>query len=341
MADPRRDALAPAQRGPLPQQEPLTGGGVPSLYKLSDADLKKRAEDGGLDAEGALHDRVVVRGLVLNHPDYVQLWTWIATRFWLNIKKDNSHRVRIYLQLDESITIETIEVHWWKIRWWQRFLSELQGPEPYAEEGARKRQGKLPVSRQDSFPPPWLQLKRDNSKRIRIYLQMDETITVRRIKEHWGGIREWQGFLRESQGPEPHTTDGYLSLLNSLHGHGKSYSELARHVELQAIYWLDRYVKKMSGGLDEISLRDDEWSEDEAIHWEEECSAALNGFRILGCSRDEIRSWLKQALKHLTSNKAASIFCDGLVERQAIIDALKRFKNRGKKGLGVIQHKKT
>jgi hypothetical protein len=303
---------------------------VPNLYKLSDADLKQRAEDGDLEADGALHDRIVVRGLVANAPNYIQLWTWIAPRFLLHFKKDDSGRVRIYLQLDDSISIGELEVHKSSIVWWQKFLRQLQGCESNA--------GSSGPGERSAFPPPWLQLRIDNARRRRIYLDATERIDIAEIKYYWANIRLWQKFLREEQGAEPYTVDGYLDSLNRLHENGKSYSEIARGIDERAIYWVDRYCERMAGCLDEESLKGDEWSEVKAKHWEEECSAALFGFNVLGCSGEEMRAWLKQALAHAVLRRDAPRAC---VDRQLIIDAIRKFRNRGKKGLGVRKIKKT
>lgn len=350
--DPRHDASAPARRGPLPPQEPLTGGDVPSLYKLSDAQLQERAEAGNEEAERVLQDRVIVRGLVLRDPTYTdQHWTWLDAQLCLHFKRSAvpPYRVRLIIKINESMTGEFFELHWSEVRAWEKFLCNLQGPEPSPTESAL-RQGHCSLRITDD--PPWLKLDRDkNDERPYVCIFVNDTLGVPEIKRHWSWVRSYQQFLREDYGPHPHSSDGYLSRLNALHEKGMSYAKIARRVEQDACYMLARHLYHLRDSIDDELV-----SADQMKHWLEEGSAALDGMKVLKCSEEAISYWLRCILRSMMEKGRAGLmqaaYSDSsqlsvgdfllnqeeipyVVDRQKVIDALKKIKDRGKKGLGV------
>lgn len=333
------------------------------LYKLADADLKVRAENGDSDAERILQDRVIVRGLISNDPTYTdQHWTWLDTQLCLHFKRSATlpRRVHLILQINESITGEFLELHWSEVYSWQKFLRNLQGPEPSDTEHA-------PLQRSFSISgngaPPWLRFDRDNNKRPYVSILLNDTIKCRQIRSCFGKwIRPLQRFLREDLGFAPDTSHEFLSRLNTLHEEGMSYAEIGRHVENEACYRLERYVYHMRGVLDENLVSNEEWTVDQTNHWLEECSDGLYGLNVLGCSRAEVSVWLRRTLCSIVKNGMDKLSkgevsdwskllpldfvlnqkaITPVVDRDTVIHALKKFKNRGKKGLGVRQIKKT
>ena len=370
MTDPHCDAPAPARRGPLPRQEPLTGGDVPILYKLSDADLKERAEAGNEEAEIVLQDRVIVRGLVSNDPTYTdQHWTWLDTQLCLHFKRlaVPPHRVRLILKINESITGEFFELHWSEVRRWQKFLRNLQGPEPSVTVSTPLQEN-LSVS--GNGAPPWLRLDRDSDKRPYVSILLNDTIKVPEIKRCWEWVRLWQRFLREEYGPAPYTDDSFLSRLNTLHKNGLSYAMIARRVEEEAFSRLERRMYHLRGAYVENLAKADEWTADEARHYLEGFSAGLYGLRVLGYGRADVSDWLRLTLRSIAINGMARLERDKvmarlrrekvpdwstlsplafvlnreaitpIVDREKVIHALRKFKNRGKKGLGVRTNRK-
>lgn len=330
------------------------------LYKLSDADLKERAVAGNEEAERVLQDRVIVRGLVSNDPTYTdQHWTWLDTQLCLLFKRSRAlpQRVSLIIKINESMTGEFLEDHWSEVETWRKFLRNLQGPEPAAHTEHALRHGYCSVTIHGA--PAWLRLTRyNNDNRPYVYMFLNDTIKRRDIKKScftkW--IRPWQQLVREEYGPAPYTTDGFLSRLNSLHEKGMSYAEIARHVEREACYRLERHVYHMRGALDESWIKTDEWTADQTNHWLEVCSAGLSGFNVLGCSREDVSVWLRLTLQSIVKNGMARLMRTGgsdssklspldlvldqeaiahVVDRESVIHALKKFRNRGKKGLGV------
>lgn len=352
------------------KQEPLTGGGVPNLYKLSDYDLKKRSEEGDRKAERVLQDRVIVRGLVLNDPTYTdQHWTWLDTQLCVHFKRSAAHprRVRLILKINESTTVEFLQLHWSEVRWWRKFLRNLQGPEP---SGTESVPGQETLAGSGHGPPPWLRLQRDNDKRPYVSILLNDTIEVPEIKRCWSWVRSYRRFVREDFGPVPHSADGYLSRLNELHNKGMSYADIARLVEEEARSWLARYMYQLRGWFDENLVMADEWTADQEKHLLEECSAALYGFNVLKCGREDISEWLRLTLRSMVMNSKARLkqadatkwlrdarlkradvpdweflspsdfvlnreTIAPVVEREKVIHALRKFRNRGKKGLAV------
>ncbi|MEK7763477.1 MAG: hypothetical protein AAB433_18015 [Nitrospirota bacterium] len=312
-------------------------------HTLSNDSLEKLRADGDDEAEGVLQYREIVKDFATNpHTQYAEPRICIAPCFWLRFEKDSSRRVRIWLEVDESLTIAKIEKHLEEIRQWQRFLCEWQGPEGGGNDGHSDHLGYLNANELRISPPPWLNLKKDSycDRRIRMYIELDEPLIVKNIvkniKPHWDWILKWRRFLREEQGPERGGRDGYLNHLDTLKAKGLSYSEIAERVACGAIDWLEWYRRQ---GLVEFEMaltRIDSWSEEETRHWESECSAAFSGFRIVGgCDSAEIRAWWKEALKAIRKKEGLSMkemkwLCADRnpVSNRRIIDALRAFRSR-------------
>ncbi len=325
---------------------------MPSLYKLSDAELQERAEAGNEEAERVLNDRVIVRGLVLRDPTYTdQHWTWLDAHLCLRFWRSGvpPYRVRLIIKINESMTGEFFELHWSEVRAWQKFLRSLQGPEPSPTESAL-RLGHCSVRITDD--PQWLKLDQDkNDERPYVCIYVNDTLGVPGIKRHWSWVRSYQQFLREEYGPYPHSSDGYLSRLNVLHEKGMSYAKIARHVEQEACYMLARHLYHLRDSSDGVLV-----SADLMKHWLEQGSAALDGMKVLKCSHEAISNWLRCTLRSMIEKGQAGLMQAGysdwsqlsvgdfllnqediphVVDRQKVIDALKKMKDRGKKGLGV------
>lgn len=335
---------------------------MPPLYKLSDAALKKRAEDGDEEAEIILQDREIVRGLVAKDPTYTdQHWTWLGTQLCLHFRRSAVPpcRVGLALRITESITAEFLELHWSEVRTWHKFLLDLQGAEPSNCESP-SRDGKLSVDRDE--PPPWLRLDQYKEQRPYACILVNDTLRIPEIKRYWTWVRSWHRFLREEYGPSPYSSDGFLKRLNNLHENGRSYTQIARLVEEEACSMLERRMYRLRGSsLDEL-VNDDEWTADEVKHWLDECSAGLYGLNVLGCSRSDVSDWLRRTLRSIGIKAMASLkqansddrsrlspmdfvlnreAIDPVVDREKVIHALRKFNNRGKKGLSVRQNKKT
>lgn len=335
-----------------------------ALYKLSDAVLKQRAEEGDEEAERVLQDRVIVRGLVSNNPSYTdQHWTWLGEQLCLHFKRSSAHprRVRLILKINESMTGAFLELHWSEIHRWQKFLGNLQGPEP-SDTGNTPRQGNL--SGPGNSAPSWLQLDRDNDKRPYVSILVNDTLRIPEIKRYWKWVRSWHRLLREECGPTPYSSDEFLSRLDTLHENGMSYAQIARHIEEDACYRLERYMYHLRGVFDDrwVKANEDDWPADQAKHWLEECSAALYGFYVLRCPETDVSVWLRMTVCSIVKHARARMIRLGasdwsrlspldfvlerkaitsVVDRDKVIHALKKLKNRGKKGLGVRQNKKT
>lgn len=87
-------------------------------------------------AAGVLDERKIVRDYATN-PDteYREPNVCLGPRVWIHFTKDSSQRVIMALELDDSITVETIKQYWPAIRQWQDFLREWQGPDSVGIEG--------------------------------------------------------------------------------------------------------------------------------------------------------------------------------------------------------------
>ena len=188
-------------------------------------------------------------------------------------------------------------------------------------------------------PRVWLKFKKDGSGRVCVWLELDESLTLEKIKIHWEEIREWQNFLRDWQGPGQFGIETFVNHLHLFHKQGFSYADIAELVANEALSWLQwlhsRKLKKFEAAL----ARLDNWSDEETQHWASKCSAALQKFRLAGARDEElILLWWKDALRHLASNNKKPITAEMPITRDNIIDTLRSFRKRFKitKGVGKI-----
>lgn len=179
-------------------------------------------------------------------------------------------------------------------------------------------------------PRFWIQFKKHTTGgRVGLWLELDEAVTLQKIKDHWSEIRQWQDFLRDWQGPEKYGIDGYLLHLHKKHREGFSYANLTRLVADSALSWLEWYQRRLPTEFEEAVTKIDHWSDQERKHYASECSAAFKYFKMAGAKDEElISAWWIDALKHLASNNKKPIKADVPVTRENIIETLRAFRKR-------------
>ncbi|NOS81312.1 MAG: hypothetical protein HOP32_07005 [Nitrospira sp.] len=182
----------------------------------------------------------------------------------------------------------------------------------------------------------WLQFKKNRSGRVGMWLELDESLSIDKIKQHWPEIRQWQDFLDDWQLPRKSGGYRYVLSLHQSHRRGVSYSALAESVAEDAISWLEWYQSQKLTDFKKALPTIDSWSDQEVNHWASECSAALQLFKLVGVKDEEsIRAWWIGALKHFSSKNKKLIKAETPVTRENIIETLRAFRKRFKLKDGV------
>jgi len=185
-------------------------------------------------------------------------------------------------------------------------------------------------------PRFWLQFKKNRSGRVRMWLELDESLTVEKIKGLWPEIRQWQKFLHDWQGSSSSVADRYLLSLEKRHRRGATYVDVAESVGDDAISWLVWYRGNDLEEFEKALSHIDDLSDEDMNHWASECSAALQLLRQAGAKNEEsLRDWLFSAFKYLVSTRKLKTKPKVPVTRQNMIDTLKAFRKRFKLKDGV------
>lgn len=185
-------------------------------------------------------------------------------------------------------------------------------------------------------PRFWLLFRKNLHGRVRIFLELDRSITSDKIKKHMPEIRQWQDFLDDWQGPEDYGGDRYLLSLHKRHRRGVTYADLAEHVAADALSWLQWLQSQELSDFKKALPEIDRWSDHERDYWASNCSAALQLFKLAGAKDEEkIRAWWLDAGRHLASKSKRPIKAELPVKRENIIDALRAFRKRVKLKDGV------
>ena len=181
-----------------------------------------------------------------------------------------------------------------------------------------------------------IQFKKDKYGRVRMWLDLDKSLTVEKIKERWPEIRQWQDILDDWQGPEESGGDRYLLSLHEKHRRGFTYADLAESVAADALSWLEWFQGQELSDFKKALPMINRWSDQERDYWASNCSAALQLFKLAGAKDEEkIRAWWLDAVRHLASKSKRPIKAELPVKRENIIDALRAFRKRVKLKDGV------